>query len=41
MKNNTTGSERWDIQIIQQRITQKVVKSKKIYNRKKLKKVNY
>ena len=41
MKNNTTGSGRWDIQIQQQRTTQKVVKSKKIYNRKKFKKIDY
>lgn len=34
-KSNTTGSERHDLQIQQIRTTQKTVKSKKIYSRKK------
>lgn len=34
MKNNTTGSERHDLQIQQIRTTQKTVKSKKMYKRK-------
>lgn len=34
MKNNTSGSERRDLQIQQIRTTQKTVPSKKIYKRK-------
>jgi hypothetical protein len=33
-KDNTTGKERWDLQIQQIRTTQKSVPSKKIYKRK-------
>ncbi len=32
---NTTGKERWDLQIQQIKTTQKTVKSKKQYTRKK------
>jgi hypothetical protein len=32
---NTTGSERWDLQILQKRMTQRTVQSKKTYKRKK------
>lgn len=32
--NNTTGSERWDLQILQKRMTQRSVQSKKVYKRK-------
>lgn len=35
--NNTTGSERHDLQIQQIKTTQKTVRCKKVYNRKKLK----
>ena len=31
---NTTGKERWDLQIQQVKTTQKVVPSKKLYKRK-------
>lgn len=31
---NTTGSERWDLQIQQIKTTQKTVPSKKLYKRK-------
>lgn len=31
---NTTGSERWDLQIQQIQTTQKVVPNKKVYKRK-------
>ena len=34
MKNNTTGSERRDLQIQQIKTTQKTVPSKKLYKRK-------
>ena len=33
-KDNTTGRERWDLQIQQIRTTQKSVPSKKLYKRK-------
>lgn len=33
-QKNTTGSERWDISIIQKQMTQKTVPSKKLYKRK-------
>lgn len=33
-KDNTTGKERWDLQIQQIRTTQKSVPSKKLYTRK-------
>jgi len=33
-KDNTTGRERWDLQIQQIKTTQKTVQSKKIYKRK-------
>ena len=32
--DNTTGKERWDLQIQQIKTTQKVVPSKKLYKRK-------
>lgn len=32
--SNTTGSERWDLQILQKRMTQRTVQSKKVYKRK-------
>lgn len=33
-KDNTTGKERWDLQIVQIRMTQKTVPNKKLYKRK-------
>ena len=37
---NTTGRERWDLQIQQIKTTQKTVQSKKVYKRKSRNKKN-
>ena len=38
---NTTGRERWDLQIQQVYNTQRVVPTKKTYSRKKYKKIKF